>query len=312
MTMNPSASTFDTAMRGYERTAVDAKVAALAAERAAFERRAAELEREINRMRGAMTRGESAPYYVTLSRKLEGILREADEDGRRACEEAAAMAQRDRDAAQAEVEANYARMDAEAQRAEATAREAMERMMDEARREAEMIRQQGAEKAAQTAAGAAEVVESARARGAQLATEVETKMTAQREQFERDVVTRQEAAERRLQETAQLAAQLKTESITITEDSQRAAQALIEAARAAATELITETVSRAEKLQAEAEREVAALTHRRDSINAQLHNVREMLATLTGGAVNVNALAGLTEAEEELEKDDEASIPAQR
>jgi hypothetical protein len=284
MTMNPMAQAFDTAMRGYERTAVDSKVAALAAERAAFDRRAVELEREIQRMRGAMSRGESAPYYVTLSRKLEGILREADEDGNRACDEAAAMAQRDRDAAQAECEAAYARMDAEAQRAEATAREAMERMMDEARREAEMIRIQGTEKAAQTANGAAEVVESARARGAQLATEVETKMTAQREQFERDVVTRQETAERRLQETAQMSAQLKTESITITEDSQRAAQALIEAARAAAVELVTETASRAERLQQEAEREVAALTHRRDSINAQLTGVRETLASLSGAA----------------------------
>src|SRR3954469_116348 len=142
MTMNPNAqAAFDTAMRGYERTAVDSKVAALAAERAAFERRAADLEREIHRMRGAMSRGESAPYYVTLSRKLEGILREADDDGRRAMDEAAAMAQRDRDAAQAEVEAAFARMDAEAQRAEGTAREARERMMDEARRESEMIRQ---------------------------------------------------------------------------------------------------------------------------------------------------------------------------
>ena len=52
------------------------------------------------------------------------------------------------------------------------------------------------------------------------------------------------------------------------------------------------------------------MTHRRDSINAQLHNVREMLATLTGGAVNMNALAALSEAEDELEKDDDA-IPAQ-
>jgi hypothetical protein len=35
----------------------------------------------------------------------------------------------------------------------------------------------------------------------------------------------------------------------------------------------------------EAERELAALAHRRDSINAPLSNVREMLATLTGAAV---------------------------
>ena len=81
-----------------------------------------------------------------------------------------------------------------------------------------------------------------------------------------------------------MSAQMKTEAITITEDSQRAAQALIEAARAAATELVSETGSRAERLQQEAEREVAALTHRRDSINAQLTGVRETLASLSGAA----------------------------
>jgi hypothetical protein len=43
----------------------------------------------------------------------------------------------------------------------------------------------------------------------------------------------------------------------------------------------------------ESERELAALTHRRDSINAQLSNVREMLATLTGSAAAmVHEVAG--------------------
>jgi cell division septum initiation protein DivIVA len=293
MTMNPTAPSFDTAMRGYDRTAVDAKVSALTAERAAFERRAAELQREISRMNGTMGRpDDNSPYYVTVSRQLESILKSADDDGDRMTQEAAAAGRRDREMAQAAADSMRARMNEEAGNAEAAAREAQMQMIAQAQQEAQMIRQQGDDKAARIAGGAGEVVEAARAHGAQLATDTETRMTTQREQFERDVVARQETAERRLSETAQLAAQMKAESTQMTEDSQRAAQALIEAARAAARELVEETSERAARLGQEAEREVAALTHRRDSIQAQLSTVRETLASLSGSA----ALAALTRA----------------
>jgi len=183
-------------------------------------------------------------------------------------------------------------MAAEAERAEAVARETGERMLEAARREAETIRVEGTESAARLAASAGEVVETARTDGAQTATDTEHAMNAQREQFERDVVTRQETADRRLTETVAIAQQMKAEAIQMTEDSQRAAQALVDAAKNASTELVTETAQRAERLQQEAEREVAALTHRRDSINAQLATVKETLASLSGAA----ALAGVTKA----------------
>src|ERR1043165_7395403 len=99
MTMNPSTSHFDTAMRGYDRAAVDAKVAALTDERIAFERRAAELEREMGRMKQSLANGESAPYYITLSRKLENILRDADEDSQRTQSDAEMAGQRERERA---------------------------------------------------------------------------------------------------------------------------------------------------------------------------------------------------------------------
>lgn len=292
MTMNPGAPVFDTAMRGYERTAVDAKISALTAERSSFERRAAELERELVAMRNSMSKGEAAPAYVTVSRKLESILRAAHDEARQIAENAAAAGDRDREMANSEAEAMRARMNAEAERAEAAAKETGERMLEAARRESEIIRAEGTDKAARLAATAGEVVEKARAEGAQFATDTEHKMNAQREQFERDVIVRQETAERRLSETATLAQQMKAEAIQMTEDSQRAAQALVDAAKNAAVELVNETAQRAERLQQEAEREVAALTHRRDSINAQLATVKETLASLSGAA----ALAGVTKA----------------
>jgi hypothetical protein len=47
---------------------------------------------------------------------------------------------------------------------------------------------------------------------------------------------------------------------------------------------VTEARAKADRTRRDAERDPAGLTHRRDSINAQLSNVREMLATLTGAA----------------------------
>ncbi len=285
MTMNPSTSHFDTAMRGYDRAAVDAKVAALTDERVAYERRAAELEREMTRMKQSLANGESAPYYITLSRKLENILRDADEDSQRTKSDAEIAGQRERERAMSVGEDLMARTKDETDRRETETRAQIEGMIGSARSEAERVRQESTDKAAQLVASTSDVVEKARIKGAQIATEVETKLTAQREQFERDTVSRQETAERRLAETAQMAEQMKAEAARMTEDSQRAAKALIEAARAAATELITETTSRAERLQQDAERELAALTHRRDSINAQLSTVRETLSSLSGGAL---------------------------
>jgi len=57
-----------------------------------------------------------------------------------------------------------------------------------------------------------------------------------------------------------------------------------------ADDIVADARAKTDRIRSEAERELAALTHRRDSINAQLHNVREMLATLTGGAVNMAGL----------------------
>ena len=75
-------------------------------------------------------------------------------------------------------------------------------------------------------------------------------------------------------------------------DAERRARQTIETAQRQADDIIADARAKTDRIRSEAERELAALTHRRDSINAQLHNVREMLATLTGGAAG-GALAGL-------------------
>ena len=51
-----------------------------------------------------------------------------------------------------------------------------------------------------------------------------------------------------------------------------------------------EARSTADRVRADSDRELAAASQRRDSINAQLSNVRQMLQTLSGAAVAAPAL----------------------
>jgi hypothetical protein len=48
---------------------------------------------------------------------------------------------------------------------------------------------------------------------------------------------------------------------------------------------VAEAKAKADRIREDSERVLAAATQRRDSINAQLTNVRQMLATLSGGGI---------------------------
>jgi len=59
---------------------------------------------------------------------------------------------------------------------------------------------------------------------------------------------------------------------------------VLDAARVEAAALVSSAKEQAQRIRRDSERELAAATARRDSITAQLSNVRNMLATLGGGA----------------------------
>jgi vacuolar-type H+-ATPase subunit E/Vma4 len=72
------------------------------------------------------------------------------------------------------------------------------------------------------------------------------------------------------------------------ESARRAAQMQADAERKA-EQIVADAMERADRIRAESERELAAATQRRNAINAQLSNVRQMLATLSGTAGNALA-----------------------
>jgi vacuolar-type H+-ATPase subunit E/Vma4 len=53
-----------------------------------------------------------------------------------------------------------------------------------------------------------------------------------------------------------------------------------------AEQIVADAMERADRIRAESDRELAAATQRRNAINAQLSNVRQMLATLQGAGAS--------------------------
>ncbi|MFJ8211620.1 protein kinase [Streptomyces sp. NPDC096033] len=107
-----------------------------------------------------------------------------------------------------------------------------------------------------------------------------------------ELVTRQAKAEKRLAETEHRAERLRLEAEKLRTDAERRARQTVETGQRQAEDILADANAKADRIRSESERELAALTKRRDSLNAQLGNVREMLATLTGAAIPPVTLQG--------------------
>jgi hypothetical protein len=74
--------------------------------------------------------------------------------------------------------------------------------------------------------------------------------------------------------------------------------------------LVKEARSTADRVRADSDRELAAASQRRDSINAQLSNVRQMLQTLSGAAIAAPALDGDLDEPEDVTEDATEDVTA--
>ncbi|ATZ27049.1 Serine/threonine-protein kinase PknB [Streptomyces lavendulae subsp. lavendulae] len=131
--------------------------------------------------------------------------------------------------------------------------------------------------------------EETRARAAQAAADFETNLAKRREQSEREMAVRRARAEERLAEIEHRAEQLRLEAEKLRTDCERRALQTVETAQRQAENIVADANAKADRIRSESERELAALTTRRDSIDAQLTNVRGRLAELTGAAAAVEA-----------------------
>jgi cell division septum initiation protein DivIVA len=284
--MNDTDSTFRVVLRGYEPAQVNRRleelttaVAQAAAQRDALAARLEAVERD---------RAEAAPAEVEpptfehLGARVVQILSLATEEADDLRRTAGAEVEADR----RRLEEETTRMRDEAERYAAETRSAADteatRIVEDARRAADE-RLDNAEREAAARVQESEVVyEEQRAKAVQSAADFETTLAARRKAAEEEFQRQMEEVERRLTEAKETleTARLDAEQ---TESSARAeAHNLVRAAEEQAASIVDEARTKAVRTRAESDRELAAATQRRDAINAQLGNVRQMLATLTG------------------------------
>ena len=133
------------------------------------------------------------------------------------------------------------------------------------------------------------VYERARAKSATAAVDFETTLTERRDASALEFAAEVTAAEQQLAGVRLQSEQAHVESEQAQQEAaSRSAQQLDQAMIHAHT-LVAEAKTKAERISGDSERELTAATQRRDSINAQLSNVRQMLAAL-GGVTIANPL----------------------
>lgn len=304
-----SQPTFRTVLRGYDPSEVEQRHAELAKALVAARQEAADRTVEVTQLRQANARlsetvearteavkaleesqrRAAAPSYGDLGERIGAILtladEEADEIRRAAAHEASAL----RESAAADVAGlreaadRYAgevrgAADADAARLVEKARQHADTILDDADREASARREEGEA-----------FYENQRARAAAAAADFESTLGQRRESAAQEFATQMAVHEQSLSEAEERAATLSAESEAAHRQARAEAQSLLESAREEAGALVTAAREKAERIRRDSERELAAATARRDSITAQLSNVRQMLSTL-GGASMVEQL----------------------
>ncbi|GGK00770.1 cellulose-binding protein [Streptomyces camponoticapitis] len=288
--MNDASVRFELVRRGYDSEQVDDLVTQVVGDRdkalariAALEQRIGELTVETENAQPHVV--ESSPSFAGLGARVDEILWLVEEEAAELGEEAREAA-RDHHKVASDA-AERIQTEAEAYMADlktASDRECA-RIVEKAQAEADRLYSEAHENAQATGQEADGLFEDTRARAAHAAADFEAKLAKRRQQAGNDLASRQSEAEERLQQLQQRAEQLRLEAEKRHRDAEHQARQLTQNARHQSDEAISEANAMAVRIRTESERELAALANRRDSIKAQLTNVRAMLATLTGPAV---------------------------
>jgi DivIVA domain-containing protein len=296
---------FRSVLRGYDPAQVDKHVHELAQAAKAAREEAAErtiqvskleashvqLRKEVDRhvQRARSLEEEqtkaSAPTYATLGERIGSILTLADEEA--ASLRAGAQADAANHHALADESAVATRNDADRYASEmrnAADTEAA-RFMEDAKRQADSVLDDADRQAMARCEEAEAVYERARAKSATAAVDFETTLAARRDSSALEFAAEVSAAEQQLATVRLQAEQTRLESEQAQQEAASRSAQQLEQAMTHAHSLVAEAKAKAERIRGDSERELAAATQRRDSINAQLSNVRQMLAALGGGMI---------------------------
>ena len=152
------------------------------------------------------------------------------------------------------------------------------RMLEEARRQSDEILDTADRDATARREEAEAYYEHQRAAAAQAALDFEQTLAERRERAERDFTTQTAAAQAQLSQLQDSLASQRRDADRERASAQAESKRIVDEAQQQAEHLISEAQARVARIRSESERELAAASARRDSINAQLANVRQMLA----------------------------------
>jgi cell division septum initiation protein DivIVA len=297
---------FKNVRHGYDPMEVERHVSELSKTAADAQRRADELAQQVEQLNRSVAsdKGKVAkplppaePTFHDFGKRIGRILAMAEDEAEEMRN--AAVAEVDSRLAEADEAAATARQEADAYANEVrgSADEHARTLLEEAKRAADQMADE-AERMAIARSGEAEALyEEQRARAAKAAADFEQTLAERRDTAERTFQERAEMAERELDAARNRVAKLRAEGDQLQAEAARRAQQLQADAERKAEQIVADAMERADRIRAESDRELSAATQRRNAINAQLTNVRQMLATLSGtsGAAVPDDAEGSTE-----------------
>lgn len=224
------------------------------------------------------------PSWSDLGGRITAILSLAQEEADEVTSKARTAAEQlEREAAEA---AEATRMTADRYAADMSSKAEAEytRTLESARRQADDILDHADREASARRTEAEAYYEQQQARAAEAAADFEKTLSERRDIAAAEYTTQMEVQTAALAAAEEQRTAAESEAERARADSQAEAESVIAQARNEAHSLIEQARNTADRIRRESERELAAITQRRDSINTQLANVRRMLATLGGGA----------------------------
>ena len=236
-------------------------------------------------------RKAAAPSFADLGERIGTILTLADEEAAEMRRTAAEEAETVRGAATIEAGETRAAADRYAEEVRGTADAEAKRVVEKARQHADTILDDADREASARREEGEAFYESQRARAAAAAADFEATLGQRREAAAQEFSAQMAQQEKALSDAQQRAESLSAEAEQALRQARAEAEALLAGARQESEALVTAAREKAERIRRDSERELAAATARRDSITAQLSNVRQMLSTL-GGAAMAESLVG--------------------
>ncbi len=277
---------FRVVLRGYEPSQVDQRLAELAHQAQASAARADELAERVRVLeeQAAQPAAEVPATFDHLGQRVGKILTLAEAEAWDLLERGRSALEDERSTVADEVARQRSEADQHAEDRRADAETQAARLIEDARRTAD-DRLDAAERDAAARLQEAEAVyEQQRAKAAQAAADFETTFARRRDLAEADHATQMQEAQQRLAELEAHIERTRTDAEKMHDEALRENRRIIEEAEQQAATILGDSRTAAAKVRAESDRELAAAIQRRDSINSQLANVRQMLSTLTGGA----------------------------